>query len=131
MIAVTKIEGALQPGTAHKLGRILLVREHRLAQGQLVRIFLIIAGANEIPVIPLPNELGKRTTCEDRPVIEMRRNQRHDLPAMWLSRNGLLNDYVGFASGLPGQGCRCTSSKKAPPVHHASSTLTSGPRRSF
>jgi hypothetical protein len=50
---------------------------------------------------------------------------------MRLSRNGFLNNYVGLGSGLPGQGCRCTSSEKAPPVHHASFTLTSGPRRPF
>jgi hypothetical protein len=110
MVAVTEVERALQPGSLHKLSRIVFIGEHRLAERQLIRIFFIIAGPNEIAVITFPKQLGKRATCKNGAVIEMRRNQRQDLPAMWLLRNRLLDNNVALRSSLAGQGCRCTAS---------------------
>src|SRR3984957_14822716 len=85
MIAIAQVVGFLEAERLDQSRRVALIGKHRFPKSQVVRILLVVAGSDEVAGVALAQQFRHRSTDEDRPVIQMGRDEREHFPAMGLA----------------------------------------------
>jgi len=100
VVAIAEVEYLLQAGCLEERCSVALVGEYGFTQSEVVGIFLVVAGADEVSGVALTEEFSDSSRGKKRAVIQVRRNQGQYFALVWRSRHGPLDHDVRGGSSL-------------------------------
>src|SRR6476620_1720893 len=133
VIAIAEVEPLLQARRLQESFCVTLIAEYGFTQSQVVGVFLVVAGADEVSGITFPQEFGDGAAGKKRTIIQMRRDQGQYLALVRRSRYGPLSHdirrrvNVGRQLRHSKQTCGRGASEEITPFHSNPSMVDGGP----
>ena len=94
MVSIAEVERLLQPRGLQKLACVTLIGRDSFTQSQVVRVLLVVASPDEISGVPLVEEFGYRAASKERPVVQVRSDERQHLSLVGFASYGSFNEDV-------------------------------------